>query len=101
MVAQLKIEMPTIKIQPSQFVSFLIQDFFTAHFEKDKETLIAEFFDSDSYYETARRKAKGLPDYEDLMAKALVEAKAIKAKKRRQSASKVKKSNKDNEDLTT
>ena len=86
MVARLKEEMPTIKLYPSHVISFLVVDFFSAHFEKDKDIFIAEFFDSDAYYEAARKKAKGLPEYEDLMAKAMAEAKAIKTKKRRQVA---------------
>lgn len=99
MVDFLKKEIPTIKLLPSQVVSFLVMDFFTAHFEKDKDVLIAEFFDSDAYYQAARKKAKASPDYEDLMAKALAEAKAVKGKKRRQSAAKSNKTYKDNEGM--
>lgn len=95
----LKKEIPTIKLHPSQVVSFLVMDFFAAHFEKDKDVLIAEFFDSDAYYQAARKKAKGSPNYEDRMAKALTEAKAIKGKKRRQSAAKSNKTYKDNEGM--
>ncbi len=83
MVARMRSLMPTVKVVPSHFVSFLVADFFTAHFERDIPVLIAEFFDSDGFYEAARKKAKGAANYEELMANALAEAKAIKAKKRR------------------
>lgn len=89
MVARLKEVMPTVKLTPSSFVSFLVQDYFATHFEKDKDIIIAEFFDSDAYFEAARKKARGSAKYEELMAKALAEAKVIKAKKRRRTESKV------------
>lgn len=101
MVDLLKKEIPTIKLHPSQVVSFLVMDFFVAHFEKDKEIFIAEFFDSDAYYQEARKKAKGSPEYDDLMAKALTEAKAIKSRKRRQAAVKSNKTHKDNDGMIT
>lgn len=75
--------MATVKIHPSQFVSFLVADFFQSHFEKDKPVLIAEFFDSDTYFDAARKKARGSNNYEELMASALAEAQKIKAKRRR------------------
>jgi hypothetical protein len=84
MVDLMKKEMPAIKVQPSQFVSFLVKDFFEAHFEKDKPVLIAEFFDSDSYHEAERKLAKGKPNYEELMQAALDQARKIKSRKRRE-----------------
>ena len=101
MVAHLKKEMPTIKLYPSQVISFLVMDFFAAHFEKDKDIFIAEFFDSDAYYEAARKRAKGLPEYEDLMAKALAEAKSIKARKRRQAGVKINKPANNNDGIAS
>ena len=83
MVQALKSEMATVKIHPSQFVSFLLADFFQSHFEKDRPVLIAEFFDSDTYFDAARKKARGSNNYEELMASALAEAQKIKAKRRR------------------
>jgi len=83
MLARLRAEMPTIKVQASNFVSFLVTDFLEAHFERDKEVLIAEFFDSDAFHEAERRKAKGHENYEELMAEALERAKRIKGKRRR------------------
>lgn len=82
MVASLKAETPTVKISLSQFVSFLVADFFEAHFEKDKAVLIAGFFDSDAYFDTARKKAKGSADYEEKMAAALSDAQKIRSKRR-------------------
>lgn len=83
MVERLRAEMPAIKIQPSQFVSFLITDYLAAHFEKDKPVLIAEFFDSDAFHEIERKKAKGADNYEELMEAALARARKIKDKRRR------------------
>lgn len=83
MVQALKSEMATVKIHSSQFVSFLVADFFQSHFEKDKTVLIAEFFDSDTYFDAARKKARGSNDYEEQMATALAEAQKIKSKRRR------------------
>lgn len=85
MVAVLKTETPAIKIQPSHFVSFLVADFFVTHFEKDKPVLIAEFFNSDAYFDAARKKAKGSTDYEEQMADALSDAQKIRSKRRRKS----------------
>ncbi len=83
MVQVLKSEMATVKIHPSQFVSFLVADFFQSHFEKDKQALVAEFFDSDSYFDAARKKARDSDDYEEQMATTLAEAQKIKSKRRR------------------
>lgn len=85
MAAALKAETPTIKIQSSQFVSFLVADFFGTYFEKDKTVLIAEFFNSDAYFDAARKKAKGSTDYEEQMAAALSDAQKIRSKRRRKS----------------
>lgn len=82
MIDTLKAETSTVKIQPSQFVSFLVADFFEAHFAKDKPIFIAEFFDSDAFYETERKKARGRPDFEDQMARALDHARKVKGLKR-------------------
>ncbi len=82
MIDTLKAETSTVKIQPSQFVSFLVADFFEAYFMKDKPVFIAEFFDSDAFYETERKKAKGRPDFEDQMARALDHARKVKGLRR-------------------
>lgn len=82
MIDSLKAETSTVKIQPSQFVSFLVADFFQAHFAKDKPVFVAEFFDSDAFYEVERKKARGRPDFEDQMARALDHARKVKGLKR-------------------
>jgi hypothetical protein len=101
MIERLKAEMPAVKIQPSQFVSFLVADYFGAHFEKDKAVLIAEFFDSDAFHEMERKKAKGQENYEELMALAIKQARKIKSKKRRKVVRKGRQTGKENEALTT
>ena len=83
MVARMKEEQSTIKAQPSHFVSFLVSEFFAAYFEKDMAILIAEFFDSDAFYEGVRKRAKGKANYEDLMSEAMEAAQKIRSKKRR------------------
>jgi len=83
MAERLEADGYTSKIFPSEFLSFLVVDYMEAHFEKDFSILLAEFFDSDAYFEGARKKAKGSPEFESLMAKALDEAQKIKARKRR------------------
>lgn len=89
MVERLKAENTFIKIQPSQFVSFLVADFFKTYFEKDLAVLVAEFFDSDSYYESERHKARGAANYEEALETALARARAVKAKKRGNAVRKV------------
>jgi hypothetical protein len=91
MVLRMKEGVPTIKVQPSHFVSFLVADFFSTHFEKDMAVLIAEFFDSDAFYELARK---------ELMAAALAEAQRIKGKRRRSRVGKGARPSKDSEALT-
>ena len=100
MVARMKEEVSTIKVQPSQFVSFLVADFLAAHFEKDKAVLIAEFFDSDGFHEAARRKAKGSENYEDQMDAAIQEARKIKDRKRGKVVRKGRQPSKESEAMT-
>lgn len=87
MIHRIKEVVPTIKVHPSQFVSFLVSDFYLAHFEKDKDVLIAEFFDSDSFYQAQRKQAKGQVNFEEIMAQALEQAQKYKSKKRRKAKS--------------
>ncbi len=101
MVSRMKEAVPTIKVQPSHFASFLFVDFLEAHFEKDMAVLIAEFFDSNAFFESERRKAKGEMDYEELMADALERACKIKARKRRKITRKIRQNPGESEGLTT
>lgn len=82
MVSRMKETVSTVKVQPSYFVSFLMIDYLETYFEKDLAILIAEFFDSDAFYEVERKLAKGKPDYEELMQSALDRARQIKGKRR-------------------
>lgn len=100
MVSRMKEAVPTIKVQPSHFASFLFVDFMDAHFEKDMAVLIAEFFDSDAFYELERRKAKGKEDYEEQMADALERARKIRTRKRRKTVRKIRQNTKESEGLT-
>jgi hypothetical protein len=82
MTDRLKKESPFLKIQPSVFISFLVADFFTTYFEKDLGILVAEFFDSQSYYEDQLRKAKSGNSFEQAMIQTLSTIKKIKSRKR-------------------
>ena len=82
MASRMKEENPHIRVQPSAFVSFLVSDFFASYFEKDLGVLVAEFFDSKSYYEEQLQKAKSHDDFEKVMSVTLVEIKRIKGKAR-------------------
>ncbi len=82
MADKVKAANPYVKIQPSQFVSFLVSDFFATYFEKDLGVLVAEFFDSESYCDAEAGKAKGKPDYEVALAAAASHARRIKAERR-------------------
>ncbi len=72
-----------IKVQPSQFVSFLVADFYATYFEKDLEMLVAQFFDSQAYIQAQTKRHKGDADYEDQMAVAISEAQRIRARRNR------------------
>jgi hypothetical protein len=80
---RLKAESPHIRVQPSAFVSFLVSDFFATYFEKDLGILVAEFFDSKSYYEAQLQQAKAQGDFESVMSATLRAIKKIKAGARR------------------
>lgn len=82
MVEKLKAENSCVKFHPSQFVSFLVSDFLNTYFEKDKAVLVAEFFDSQTYYESEAQRAKGQSNFEELMDIALATARRIKGKAR-------------------
>ena len=101
MVRRMKEEVSAIKVQPSQFVSFLVADFLEAHFEKDRAVLIAEFFDSDAFHEAERKLAKGRANYEELMQAALDQALKIKGRKRRKVVRNKKETSKKSEPLAT
>lgn len=86
MAKRLKAENPHIRVQPSAFVSFLVSDFFTTYFEKDLGILVAEFFDSKSYYEAQLQRAKAQGDFESVMSSTLQAIKKMKAGARRKRA---------------
>lgn len=83
MVNRLRSENPSVKIQPSAFVSFLMKDFFATYFEKDMGILIAEFFDSKSFYESQMKRAQSDGNsFEKVMADTLDSITKIKSKSR-------------------
>lgn len=82
MTDRLKQESLFLKIHPSAFVSFLVADFCTTYFEKDLGILVAEFFDSQSFYEDQLRKEKSGNSFEQAMVQTLSTIKKIKSRKR-------------------
>lgn len=82
MVERLKAESPFLKVQPSAFVSFLVADFCATYFGRDIGVLVAEFFDSQSYYEEQLRQAKSGHSFEQAMVQTLSTIKKIKSRKR-------------------
>lgn len=88
MVEKIKAANPCVKIHPSQFASFIISDFFATYFEKDIGILVAEFFDSQSYYEAEAQRAKASGNFEAIMDTALAKVKRIKSKTRRKTVRK-------------
>lgn len=83
MISILKSEMSALHIRKHQFVSFIVLNFMEAYFNKDKEVLIAEFFDSDAFHEGERQKAKGNDNYEELLEESIKLARKIRSKRRR------------------
>ena len=47
----------SVRLSPSKLVSFVVQLFFSNHFDKDKEILLGECFDSKAFIESELKKA--------------------------------------------
>jgi hypothetical protein len=91
MAERLKTENTHVKVMPSQFVSFLVTEFYKTYFEKDLSILIAEFFDSRGYYEAFISRSKSNKDFALSAKNALEKIQEIKTKARRRSPRKSKK----------
>lgn len=86
MVAELKSQNAFVKLQPSAFVSFVVADYYRAHFKDDMVVLTSQFFDSQGYYESQLRAAKAVANFEEVMSETLAFIKQIKAKATRKPA---------------
>lgn len=82
MTARMKETKYPLKLTPSQFVSFLVADFFDTYFDDDIDVLVAEFFDSHKFLTLETQSAKGKDNFEEVMRSALVKAEKIKGKRR-------------------
>lgn len=71
-----------VSFHPSAFVSYLVKDFYQTYFDRDVGILVAEFFDSKSYYEEQVRQARANGNFEEVMAQAIAAIKRIKNRKR-------------------
>ncbi len=86
MIKELKSRSEFVKTQPSAFVSFLVSEFFRSHFQGNIDLLLAQFFDSQSYYEEQLKNAKVSASFEETMSNALAFIKRVKAKTHRKPA---------------
>ena len=85
MTKKLKETNAAVRFTPSEFVGFVLRDFHKTYFEKDFEVLLAEFFSVQTYCrQEFKRVGLSSQSYESLLEQALVRAKKIKAKKRRE-----------------
>lgn len=71
-----------ISFHPSEFISYLVKDFHQTYFDRDVPVLVAEFFDSKSYYEEQVRLARTNGNFEEVMAQAISAIKRVKNRKR-------------------
>jgi hypothetical protein len=86
MADRLKAENAHVRVYPSALVSFLVADYFATYFEKDLPLLVAQFFDSQSYYEAQLQRAKAEGDFERVMSEALMTINRIKSGTRRKAS---------------
>lgn len=82
MTNSLKAENRFVSFHASEFVSHLVIDFYQTYFDRDIGVYIAEFFDSESYYQEMMKHARNNGSFEEVMTNAMGEIKRIKNKKR-------------------
>jgi len=85
MAQKLKEDSPWVKFYPSEFISFIVSDFFETYFHQDKDVLISAFFDSHGFVNSETQKAKNKTNFEEALREALSKAEKIKSKVRRRS----------------
>lgn len=85
MVQRLKEFNSWVRFFPSEFISFLVSDFYETYFEDDKELYAANFFDSRGFVNSETKKAKSEVNFEEVLRETLAKAEKIKSKVRRKS----------------
>lgn len=93
MIGRLKENNPWVRFYPSEFISFLVSDYFETHFENDLEILTAAFFDSHGFINSETQRAKNSANFEDAMREALEKAEKIRSKVRRKPKVKIMRDN--------
>ncbi len=82
MIDKLKATNSFLRFHPSDFISFIVADFFETYFDKDIDVLVAEFFDSHGFLMAETESSKGMVDFEQNVKVALAKAEKIKSKRR-------------------
>lgn len=83
MASKLRGTEPHIKFNASQFVSFVVTDFFQTYFEKDFEVLVARFFDSKEYVASELRKAKDSSEMSQILSQSMLKVQQMDSLKNR------------------
>lgn len=89
MAQRLKEYNASVRFYPSEFVSFIVSDFFETYFENDLDILVSVFFDSHGFVNAETHKAKNKSNFEEILREALSSAEKIKAKVRRKPKAKI------------
>jgi hypothetical protein len=82
MIQALKSEGP-IRLSSSKLASFVLARFFSLYFEKDKDLLLAEFFDSKCFVEEELRKATGSSDVSGILERTTLKVRKMQELKKR------------------
>lgn len=88
MAQRLKEYNSAVRFYPSDFISFIISDFYETYFENDLDVLVAAFFDSHGFVNAETQKAKSSGNFEEILREALSTAEKIKSKVRRKAKTK-------------
>ncbi len=72
-----------VRFFPSEFISFLVTDFYETHFESDKDIYVGKFFDSHGFVNSETKKAKNTGNFEEALRETLAKAEKIRSKSRR------------------
>ena len=60
-----------VRLTPSKFIGFLTQFYFNNYFEKDRELLASEFFDSKEFVATELKKVRNASEIESVLEQSM------------------------------
>lgn len=72
-----------VRFFPSEFISFLVTDFYETYFESDKDIYVGKFFDSHGFVNSETKKSKNTGNFEEVLRETLAKAEKIRSKSRR------------------